>query len=336
MAKKIWWTILLMAGCIYWTGCTSKDSSEPASSEPALTPVSLQLQWVTQAQFAGYYVALTKGWYRDEGIDLSIKPGGPDIVPVDVVASGTAEFGTTLLSDLAAAIEAEKPVISIAQIQQKNGLLLIARKSMGITGPRDFAGKHVGVWLGSWEAQFNALLARENVAASDVNIMSQGWSMKPFLMGELDVASAMVYNEYQTVLASGVDRKDLVVIDYAEYDLGFPGDVLFTSKQIVTAKADLCTRMVRASLRGWQYAMDYPEEAVDIVLQYDDSGIQTRAHQLAMMKEITHLIRVPGRQTGHVDGATLARMVNLLKKYNILKTDLQPDSIFTNTFLAKS
>jgi len=333
MAKQVRWIILLMTGCLYLTACSSKDSSAPDSSQQALKPVSLQLQWVTQAQFAGYYVALTKGWYREEGIDLSIKPGGPDIVPVDAVASGTADFGTTLLSDLAAAIENNSPVISIAQIQQKNGLLLIARKSSGITSPQDFAGKHVGVWLGSWEVQFNALLARENVAASDVKVMSQGWSMKPFLKGELDVASAMIYNEYQMVLASGVGRNELVVIDYADFDLGFPGDVLFTSKSMAETNTDLCVRMVRASLRGWEHAMDHPDEAVEILLQYDDSGIQTRTHQLAMMKEVTKLIRVPKRKMGHVDGATLNRMVKLLKKYNILKTDFQPDRIYTNAFI---
>ena len=333
MVKKIWWAVLLMAGCFLGTACTSKEDGNQASPEKLLKPVSLQLQWVTQAQFAGYYVALTKGWYREEGIDLSIKPGGPDIVPVDVVASGTADFGTTLLSDLAAAIEGNSPVISIAQIQQKNGLLLIARKSSGIKGPRDFVGKHVGVWLGSWEAQFKALLAREKVPATDVKVMSQGWSMKPFLKGELDVASAMIYNEYQMVLASGVDHNDLVVIDYADFDLGFPGDVLFTSKQMTATHPELCASMVRVSLRGWEYAMDHPAEAVDILLQYDASGIQTREHQLAMMREITQLIRVAGRQMGYVDGGTLVRMVKLLKKYRILKTELHPERIYTHAFI---
>ncbi len=336
MSKQIWWIILLMTGCFLVSACTSEEGGKPASQEKALKPVSLQLQWVTQAQFAGYYVALTKGWYREEGIDLSIKPGGPDIVPVDVVASGTADFGTLLLSDLASAIEDNKPVISIAQIQQKNGLLLIARKSSGIRGPRDFVGKHVGVWLGSWEAQFNALLARENVAPTDVKIMSQGWSMNPFLKGELDVASAMIYNEYQMVLASGMDRNALVVIDYADFDLGFPGDVLFTSKQMTAAHPELCARMVRVSLRGWEYAMDHPEEAVDILLQYDDSGIQTREHQLSMMREVTQLIRVPGRRMGYLDGATLVRMVQILKKYRILKTELHPEWIYTHAFIGKS
>ena len=137
----------------------------------------MQLQWVTQAQFAGYYVALDKGWYREEGIDLTIKPGGPDLTPVDLVASGKSHFGTSLLADLCVAIQKGKEVISISQIQQKNGLLLIAKKSSGIKQAKDFAGKRVGVWLGSWEAQFNVLMVNEGIRLQDVQVVSQGWNM---------------------------------------------------------------------------------------------------------------------------------------------------------------
>ncbi|HSJ56709.1 MAG TPA: ABC transporter substrate-binding protein, partial [Anaerolineae bacterium] len=134
---------------------------EPAPTARPPDAVSLQLQWVTQAQFAGYYVALDKGWYLEEGIDLTIQPGGPDLVPMDLVAAGTHDFGTGLLADLIVAVQGGKPVVSIAQIQQTNGLLLLAHKSSGIEGPADFTGKRVGVWLGGWEAQFDALMARE-------------------------------------------------------------------------------------------------------------------------------------------------------------------------------
>ena len=145
MIKRIGWIVLLIATGISLMGCFSNEKAEKEIGAPTLKTVSLQLQWVTQAQFAGYYVALEKGWYREAGIDLTIKPGGPDIVPVDTVASGTADFGTTLLADLAVAIEKSKPVISIGQIQQKNGLVLVTRKSSKINHPKDFVGRQVGV-----------------------------------------------------------------------------------------------------------------------------------------------------------------------------------------------
>ena len=335
MGKKITWFVsFITLSSVLLIACSS-DEKDQAPPAPSLMPVSLQLQWVTQAQFAGYYVALDKGWYREERIDLTIKPGGPDMVPVDLVAAGTRDFGTTLLADLCVAIQRGSPVISIGQIQQANGIILIAKKSSGIKHPKDFVGKRVGVWLGSWEAQFNALLAKEKIDSQDVKVVSQGWSMEPFMKGDLDVASAMVYNEYHVVLESGMKPDDLNIIDYTDYALEFPGDVLFTSHRMIEKHPDLCVRMLRASLRGWQYAMDHHEEAADIVLKYDESGVQTRLHQLSMIKEMTELIRVTGRPLGYTDQATVQRMIDVLLRYKILSGPVQPKDIFDKEFWSK-
>ena len=142
MCKKITSRVsILFLLSILLPACSSEQTDQATPTPRPLKPVSLQLQWVTQAQFAGYYVALDKGWYREEGLDLTIKPGGPDLIPIDLIAAGTSDFGTTLLPDTTLAIQQGKPVISIAQIQQKNGLLLVAQKSSGITQPKDFIGK---------------------------------------------------------------------------------------------------------------------------------------------------------------------------------------------------
>ncbi len=314
-------------------GCSTKA---PEPNTHPLESVSLQLQWVTQAQFAGYYVALDKGWYREEGIDLTIIPGGPDLIPAELVSTGTRDFGTTLLADLSVAIQRGRPITSIGQIQQKNGLILIADKSSGIENPQDFIGHSVGVWLGSWEAQFNALMAREGIAPEDFELVSQGWSMDPFLKGELDVASAMIYNEYHVVLENGVNPAELNIIDYADYGMDFPGDVLFTSRQTAEQRPDLCVRMVRASLKGWQYAIDHPDEAADIVLKYDESGIQTREHQISMMDEISKLVAVSGHPVGHTDRAAVKRMVDTLLHYGVLSEAVRPEDVFTNDFWEQS
>jgi NitT/TauT family transport system substrate-binding protein len=311
---------------------------QPTPTEPPTEPVSLQLQWVTQAQFAGYYVALDKGWYREEGIDLTISPGGPDLVPADMVMAGTSDFGTSLLADLIVNVQNGGAVVSIAQIQQTNGLLLLAFKSSGIEGPADFVGKRVGVWLGGWEAQFDALMAREGLTTQDFDLVSQGFSMDPFLDGSLDVASAMIYNEYHVVLESGVKAEDLNIIDYADYGLDFPGDVLFTSRRLVEDNPDLCTRMLRASLRGWEYAVQHPEEAADIVLKYDETGLQTREHQLAMMREIAKLVSLPVRPVGYTDRDDVRRTIDTLLSYGVLNQAVPPEDVFTNDFweLARS
>ncbi len=144
--KKAAWPIVAVF-LVSLLACT------PKTPVAGLQPVTLQLQWVTQAQFAGYYVARDKGWYEEEGLDVTIKAGGPTVVTFDEVASGTAEFGTALLSEVAAAVDRGQPVISIAQIQQMNGLLLIAKKSSGIKRPADLIGKRIGLWGSSWQAQ---------------------------------------------------------------------------------------------------------------------------------------------------------------------------------------
>ena len=318
--------IVLLAGC-----------GTPATPTPVpLQPVTLQLQWVTQAQFAGYYVALDKGWYREEGIDLTIDPGGPDLVAADLVIAGRSDFGTGLLADLVVAAQQGKPVVSVAQVQQLNGLMLLAFKSSGIEDPAGFAGKKVGVWLGAWEAQFDALMAKQGFTTNDFSLVSQGFTMDPFLKGELDVASAMIYNEYYVVLESGVKAEDLNIIDYANYGLDFPGDTLFTSRQTLEQKPDLCERMVRASLRGWQYAVENPEEAADIVLKYDKSGVQTRGHQVSMMNEIAKLVLLPVRPLGFTDRDSVRRTIDALTSYGVIGGPVQPEDVFTNDIWEKA
>lgn len=317
--------------CAFIVSACATFSSPP--TPPPLQPITLQLQWVTQAQFAGYYVALDKGWYREEGIDLTIRPGGPDLSPADSVTAGTAEFGTGLLADIIVAIQQGKPLISIGQIQQLNGLLLIAKKSSGIEHPQDFVGKRVGVWLGSWEAQFDALTVKEGLAPEEFELKSQGFSMDSFLDDDLDVASAMIYNEYHVVLESGINPEEVNIIDYADYGLDFPGDVLFTSRQLAEQNPDLVTGVLRASLRGWQYAIDHPEETVNIVLKYDKSGVQTRAHQLSMMNEITKLVQVTGvRPLGFTNRDDVRRTIDTLTTYKILDGLVQPEDVYTNEF----
>ncbi|MBN1191787.1 MAG: ABC transporter substrate-binding protein [Dehalococcoidales bacterium] len=297
-----------------------------------LRPVSLQLQWITQAQFAGYYVALEKGWYREEGLNVKIKPGGPEIDPVEQVSSEASDFGTAFLSDLSVNIQRGRDVVSIAQIQQMNGLLLISKKSSGIRRPGDLAGKRIGIWGNNWEAQLNALLTRERISKKDVTILPQGFDMEPFLNDEMDVASAMIYNEYHQVLESGMRPQDINIIEYSLYGLGFPGDTLFTRRNLTENDPNLCLKMLRASLRGWQYAVDNPKEAVNTVMKYDETGKANRSHQLSMMREISGLVKVTWREMGYTDLTTVEQMVNILHRYQVLENPMEPEEIYTNTF----
>lgn len=310
--------------CLVLVACNG-SAFEP---EPQMDKVTLQLQWVPQTQFAGYYVALSKGWYAEENIDLTIKSGGPDILPVDRVTSGVAQFGTAVLPGLVDAIDAGDDLVSIAQIQQSNGLLLLSKKSSGISGPEDFVGKRVGVWLGGWETQFNALIAQEGIDPHSFELVSQGFSMDPFLEGDLDVASAMIYNEYLVVLRSGISEDELNIIDYADYNLDFPGDLLFTSRDLLENDPDLCVGMLRASLRGWEYAIRNPPEAAEIVIDFDQSGLLEYRHQLAMMKEVAKLVARSVRPIGYTERSDVVRLIGTLSAGGVLENDLQPEDIY--------
>lgn len=319
--------LVLIVGML--VACTP---AKPVETPDETQSVILQLQWFPQAQFAGYYVALEKGWYAEEGLDVTIRAGGPDISPATAVAGGSADFGTYMLADLASAVQQGQPLLSIAQIQQQNGLLLLAFQSSGIDDPTDFLGKRVGVWLGSWDSQFRALMTQQSIADNQYQLISQGFSMEAFLAGDLDVASAMIYNEYHVVLESGVAANELNIIDYADYGLDFPGDTLFTTKDLVEQNPDLCERMLRASLRGWEYAVANPEEAADIVLKFDVTGTQTREHQLSMMREIALLVKSSDiRPIGYTDRADVLRVVDTLQRYGVLASPVQPEEVYTNT-----
>jgi NitT/TauT family transport system substrate-binding protein len=212
--------------------------STPVAPE-TLTPVTL----------TGYYVAL------------------------DAVRVGTAQFGTSLLADIIVTSQQSNDLKSIAQIQQTNGLLLLAKKSSGISQPKDFSGKRVGVWLGNWAAQFDALVAKEGLKPTDLTLVSQAFSMDACLKGNLDVASAMIYNEDHSVVESGVKPEAISIINYADFGLNFPGEVLFTSAKFAQENPEICVKMLCATLRGWQYAIEHPEEAVEIVMKHDKSGV---------------------------------------------------------------
>ncbi|KQT66259.1 MULTISPECIES: ABC transporter substrate-binding protein [unclassified Aureimonas] len=280
----------LLAGMALALGLSA---SAPALAADALT---LQLKWVTQAQFAGYYVAAEKGYYEEAGLDVTIKPGGPDVAPTQVLAGGGADVVIDWMPSALAAREKGLPLVNIAQPFAKSGLMLTCRKETGIASPADFKGKTLGVWFSGNEYPFLSWMSKLGLKTDGgpegVTVIKQGFNVDPLIQKQADCISTMTYNEYGQVLDAGLKPEDLVVFKYEDQGVSTLEDGLYVLQPTLDdpAMVDKLARFVSASMKGWAYAKDHPDEAAGIVLDNDTTGAQTEAHQTFMMTEIAKLL----------------------------------------------
>ncbi|MEM1233658.1 MAG: ABC transporter substrate-binding protein [Pseudomonadota bacterium] len=281
----------------------------------AADEVKLQLQWVTQAQFAGYYVALENGYYEAADLDVTILPGGPDIAPPQVLAGGGADAMLNWMPSALAARERGLPVVNIAQPFKSSGLMLTCWKDTGITGPQDFKGKTIGVWFFGNEYPFLSWMSQEGISTDGgedgVTVLKQGFNVDPLLQRQADCISTMTYNEYWQVIDAGVSPDDLVTFRYEEQGVATLEDGMYVLEENLEDPAfvDKMTRFVAASMEGWKWAEANPEDAAMIVLEYDQTGAQTEEHQLRMMGEVAKLT---AGSDGSLDPADYERTVATL------------------------
>lgn len=250
--------------------------------------------WSPQAQFAGYYVALDKGLYRHYGIDVQMLRAGPGYSPLDALHQGEADvvvlWLTTALQQRTEGLE----LVNLAQLVQRSSLLLVARQDSGIDTVAAMAGRKVGLWGGDLSLPIEVLLSRENV---EVNPVRQSMTVNLFLRGGIDVASAMWYNEYHTLLNAGIDADELRVFALAEQGLNLPEDGLYMLESRLQADPALAEAFVAASLEGWHYAFANPEEALDIVIKYMQEARvpANRVHQRWMLARMADLMQPQGQ-----------------------------------------
>ncbi len=261
----------------------------------ALDDLTLQLKWVTQAQFAGYYVALENGYYEEEGLNVTIKPGGPDIAPTQVIAGGGADVTVEWMPAALAAREKGLPLVNIAQPFKSSGMMLTCRKDAGVATTDDFKGKTLGVWFFGNEFPFLSWMSQLGIptegGSDGVEVLKQGFNVDPILQGQAACISTMTYNEYWQVIDAGLSADDLVVFKYEDQGVATLEDGLYVKEDKLSdpGEVDKLVRFVRASMKGWKYAEDNPDEAALIVLEYDETGAQTEKHQKRMMGEIAKL-----------------------------------------------
>lgn len=257
--------------------------------------VKLQLKWVTQAQFAGYYVAQAKGFYEAEGLNVTILPGGPDIAPTQVIAGGGADVVVEWMPAALAAREKGLPLVNIAQPFASSGMMLTCLADTGIKEPKDFADKTLGVWFFGNEYPFLSWMSQLGLktdgSPGGVTVLKQGFNVDPLLQKQAACISTMTYNEYWQVIDAGIKPEELVTFKYQDLGVATLEDGLYVLEDRLADPAfqDTMVKFVRASMKGWKYAEANPDEAALIVLENDQTGAQTEVHQKRMMGEIAKL-----------------------------------------------
>jgi NitT/TauT family transport system substrate-binding protein len=312
--------VALMAGC---------STTTPGASSN-LTKVRFQLQWVPQAQFAGYYAAQDQGYFREEGLDVTLLAGGPDINNLQVVASDGAELGTSWIPKTLQSREGGTDLVTIAPILQRSGTRMIARADSGITDPASMLGKRIGSWLGGNEPELYAAIVKAGGDPTTENIIKQDFNMNAFIAGDIDVAQAMIYNEYAQVFETKdpdtgelFKPEQMTVIDFNDPSIGTAmlQDAIIARDSWLKkpGNEDIATRFLEASFRGWIYCRDNYQKCADLVVA---AGSELKkGHQTWMMNEMNGLIWPSPNGIGQFDQAAWDNTIDIALEYDVLKAE---------------
>ena len=328
--------------------CGSDDDDGEPTGSGDLTPVKLQLQWVAQAQFAGYYAAVDQGFYEEEGLDVEIVEGGPDIVPQDVLAAGDVDYAISWVPKVLGSIEQGAKITNVAQIFERSATTQISFKDKDITAPADLKGKKVGSWGFGNEWELFAGMQDAGVGVKDISLVQQAFDMNGFLAGDIDAAQAMTYNEYAQVLETKnpdtgelYTADDLNVINWNDVGTAMLQDAIWApTEQLGDADFDEQTvKFIKASIKGWAYARDNPEEAAQIVTA---AGSQLgESHQLWMTNEVNKLIWPSTNGVGVIDEAAWKQTVEIAlgtknEQGNTIISQEPPDTAYSNEYVEKA
>ncbi|ASD23411.1 MULTISPECIES: ABC transporter substrate-binding protein [Cryobacterium] len=339
------------ASALVLTGCTASGDTAPTEDSAGgdLTPVTLQLQWVAQAQFAGYYAAVDQGYYEEEGLDVTIEEGGADIVPQDVLASGDVDYAISWVPKVLGSIEQGANITDVAQIFERSATTQISFTDKNITSPADLAGKNVGSWGYGNEWELFAGMQQAGVEVGDISLVQQAFDMNAFLAGDIDAAQAMTYNEYAQVLETInpdtgelYQPEDLNVIDWNEEGTAMLQDAIWANTDKLAddeAYADQTVKFIKASIKGWIYAAENPEDAATIVA--DAGSALPAGHQLWMTNEVSKLIFPSTNGVGLIDEAAWANTVDIAMNTKnetggtIITTD-PPETAYSNEYVQQA
>jgi NitT/TauT family transport system substrate-binding protein len=295
----------------------------PALADEAVT---LRLKWLNQAQFAGFYVAQEKGYYKAEGIDVNIQPGGPDFPSVQMVTGGNEQFGVTGADQILIARSKGVPVVAIAVIYRRNPFVLFSLAKSGIKTPADYIGKKVGVKIGgNEELIYRAVLAKAGIDSSKLTEIPVKFDLTPLLAGNIDVWPGYLINE---VIAAKEKGFEVNVVYPSDYGIDLYADTLFTTEKVLKERPELVKKFVAATLKGWNTAIAAPEEAAKITVKFGGEKL-TYDHELAMMRASIPLLKPDGKPVGFMDDAGWSSAEKLLLAAGFQKQPVDVAKAFT-------
>ncbi len=312
----------------FTTACTNGNPTPTTPTTvngPEVTNVTMRLQWLPQFQFAGYLVADARGYYRDAGLSVTILPGGPDAVPLPLVATGADTFGSTGADTILISREQGIEVVALATWFQASPVAFMVHRDSGIRSPRDFVGRRVGMFYGdNVETEYRALLAATGVDPASVNEIPGDYSLAPFLERRADIWPVYATDQPYTARAAGADIELIVARDYG---VELMGDVLFTTAEFARNNPNTVRAFVQATLRGWEDALTDPAAAIDIILARSPDF--DRGHLEFEATETIKLLRygIGARCIGASDRQVWTKEAELLRSLGVLKTNIDPNTV---------
>ena len=328
-----------MLALLYTAGCGKTESAPPAQNlgetklpttpGKALRDVSLRLKWLYATYFGGPVVAQDKGFFKEYGFNLDVKPGGMQLDPVKLVASGSNTFGVIGADGLLLARAQGIPVVAIAAQEPVSAACFYTLKSSGITQPSQFAGKKVGMFFGNdTETVYKALMRKLRIDRSTISESPAPWDLKPLLEGQLDVYPGYSYDQSMPLTQEGIAFN---IIDPHQYGIVFLGNIYFTTEKLIKEDPKLVQGFVSGTIKGWRYAFANADEAVAIVMGHDDT--LKKDEQAYYLKACKPFVWPEGREIGVMTDDDWQRTCAILREEGVLKEDLDVKKAFTTEFV---
>lgn len=312
-------TSILVLCSILFPGCNGKSNQD----------ISLRLKWLHQAQFAGFYFAKESGGYANKGLSVTLRPGGIDYPAIQMVASGSDQFGVTAADQILIAREKGIPVVAVACIFRKSPFVLFSLKDSGISRVEDFTGKKIGVKLGgNEELTYRAMIRKAGVSPGSLTEVPVKFDISPLLTKQVDVWPGYSINEPITAEEKGFQVN---LIWPETYGIHLYADVLFTTEEMLRTHPDVVKGVVEASIEGWNRAFSDRDAAVSYTLKYGEQ--LTKEHERRMLDASYPLIVTNSKPIGSMEMSVWQEMHQLLKDGGFLKTDVDLSKAFRIDFV---